>query len=182
MYFKKSVLALFGVLMLATLTPDLAKAQWSIGASYEIRQEDPKNGFGGRIERKILKGLPIVDLGLRAHFSYFSDENGLTEDNVSYGKIENYDFGLAAIGGVSLGLLRPYVGLGLGSETFDIESDDFQNVDSESKVYWNALVGAELSPIPVLKPFVEYRFQSVDEPEFAPGSSGRMIFGISLAF
>lgn len=182
MLFKKSLIAIFGVLFIGTAVPEISQAQWSIGASYEIRQEDPKNGFGARVERKILKGLPIVDLGLRAHFSYFSDENGVTSDDVSYGEIENYDFGLAAIGGVSLGLMRPYVGLGLGSETFDIESEDVQNAGSESAVYWNALVGAEVSPIPVLKPFVEYRFQSVDEPDFAPGSSGRLIFGLSLAF
>lgn len=172
-----------GILLMGlALVPGQSMAQWSIGASYEIRQEDPTSGFGARIERKILKRLPIVDLGLRAHFSYFSDENGVTSDDVSYGKIENYDFGLAAIGGASLGLVRPYVGLGLGSETFDIEYQDVQNAESDSKVYWNALVGAEVSPIPALTPFVEYRFQSVDEPEFAPGSSGRMIFGLSLHF
>src|SRR6056297_2739141 len=100
---KKYFVALLGVFMLATVTPEITKAQWSIGASYEIRQEDPTNGFGARIERKILTGLPIVDLGIRAHFSYFSEENGVTKDDISYGKIENYDFGLAAIGGVSLG-------------------------------------------------------------------------------
>ena len=78
MNIKKCITALFGVLMLATVTPDLVQAQWSIGASYEIREEAPKNGFGARVEREILKGLPLVNLSLRAHFSYFSDENQIT--------------------------------------------------------------------------------------------------------
>lgn len=183
MYSKKLV-SIIGILLLGIIAlPRETFAQWSLGASYEIRQEDPTNGFGARLERQILKGLPVVDLGLRAHFSYFSEENGVTSDGVAYGKIENYDFGLAATGGVSVGLVKPYVGLGLGSNTFDLESEDAQNPGGkESKIFWNALVGAEISPIPVLKPFVEYRFQQVEEPEFAPGSTGRLIFGLSLSF
>lgn len=180
---SRKLLAGTFILLLGLITiPQKSYSQWSIGASYEIRQEDPTNGFGVRIERQILKPVPIVDLGLRAHFSYFSEENGVTSEGVEYGKIENYDFGLAAIGGISVGLVEPYVGLGLGSNTFDIESDDVQNSGSESKVFWNALVGAEVKPIPVLTPFVEYRFQQVEEPEFAPGSTGRLIFGLSLSF
>jgi len=188
MYFKKSLLSLFGVLVLVTVTPDITQAQWSIGASYEIRQEDPTNGFGARIERQILEGLPIVDLGIRAHFSYFSEENNLSEGGVSYSAdVVNYDFGLAATGGVSLGLLKPYIGLGLGSTTFDVSTQDLPGGDfdtSDSSVFWNTFVGAELSVTPILKPFVEYRFQQTDEPEFAADfdSNGRMIFGISLAF
>ncbi len=188
MYLKKSLLALFGVLVLATLTPDITQAQWSIGASYEIRQEDPTNGFGARIERQILEGLPIVDLGIRAHFSYFSEENNLSEGGVSYSAdVVNYDYGLAATGGVSLGLLKPYIGLGLGSTTFDVSTQDLPGGDfdtSDSSVFWNTFVGAELSVTPIVKPFVEYRFQQTNEPDFATDfdSNGRMIFGISLAF
>lgn len=188
MYFKKSLLAIFGVLILTTVTPDIAQAQWSIGASYEIRQEDPTNGFGVRIERKILDFVPVVDLGIRAHFSYFSEENDLSQDGVSYSAdVVNYDYGLAATGGVSLGLLKPYIGLGLGSTTFDVSTQDLPGGDfdsSDSALFWNTFAGAELSVTPVFKPFVEYRFQQSDEPEFASSfdSNGRMIFGISLAF
>lgn len=188
MNFKKYLAAFFGFLMLATVTPEITKAQWSIGASYEIRQEDPTNGFGVRIERQILKPIPIVDLGLRAHFSYFSEENNISDGGVSYSAdITNYDYGLAATGGVSLGLLKPYVGLGLGSTTFDISSDDAPGGDfdtSDSAVFWNTFAGAELSVTPIFKPFVEYRFQQTDEPEFATefDSNGRLIFGLSLSF
>lgn len=188
---SKKLLISFCILLSGAITiPQMSFAQWSIGASYEIRQEDPTNGFGVRLERQILKPIPIVDLGLRAHFSYFSEENNISSNGATYSqKLENYDFGLAAIGGVSVGLVKPYVGLGLGSTTFDLSTEDFPDSgpqqepdDSESKVFWNALVGAEVKPIPLLTPFVEYRFQQVDEPEFAPGSTGRLIFGLSLSF
>lgn len=184
---SRIVAASLSILVIGMLMiPAQAQAQWSIGASYEIREEEPQNGFGARIERQILGKLPLVKLGLRAHFSYFSEENELSSGGATYSTdLTNYDFGLAAIGGISLGLLKPYVGLGLGSTTFDVSAEDVPGAiedDTESKVYWNALVGAEVSPIPALKPFVEYRFESVEEPDFAPGSSGRVIFGLSIAF
>ncbi|MDZ7695011.1 MAG: hypothetical protein U5K69_28490 [Balneolaceae bacterium] len=38
-----------------------AQAQWGIGASYEVRDEEPQNGFGVRIERGYsVQQLPIV--------------------------------------------------------------------------------------------------------------------------
>lgn len=188
MNIKKCITALFGVLMLATVTPDLVQAQWSIGASYEIRSEDPQNGFGARIERKILTGLPLVQLGIRGHFSYFSEENSLSEGGVTYSAdVTNYDYGLAATGGVNLGMLTPYVGLGLGATTFDVSTQDLPGGDfdtSDSGVFWNTFAGAELSVTPIFKPFVEYRFQQTDEPQFATefDANGRLIFGLSLSF
>lgn len=168
------------------MLPQSAVAQTSIGASYEIRDEDPQNGFGLRLERQILGQLPIVDLGLRAHFSYFSEDN-YVDDGVEYGDIENYDYGLAAVGGVSLGLLSPYVGLGLGASTLEVEQSDVQNAgDSDSSIYWNGFVGAKVSPIPNIKPFVEYRFEDISDYDDVSDqwdkSSGRLIFGISLSF
>ncbi len=183
---KNIVTTLFIILAGMLMVPQQSMAQWSIGASYEIRNEVPESGFGVRLERSILKKLPVVKLGIRAHFSYFNDKNGVTEDNFSYGEITNYDFGLAAIGGASLGLIKPYVGLGLGATTFDGTGGDFQNFQntSDSPLFWNALVGAQLSPIPMLKPFVEYRFQQTDQPQFARSfeSNGRFVLGLSIQF
>lgn len=174
-----------GIMLFAT--PEQAAAQWGIGASYEVQNEAPENGFGIRLERSILSQLPVIDLRTRAHFSYFSDENGATNDGISYGEIENYDFGLAAIGGVSVGLIKPYVGLGLGSQTVDLSGQDVQDVNDGSNIFWNALIGAEVSPVPMIKPFIEYRFESFEEFENAEGleydsSKGRMVFGVSLFF
>jgi opacity protein-like surface antigen len=171
------------MLFLLTAFPTQSHAQWGIGASYEIQQEEPKNGFGVRAERAILGQLPIVDLRLRTHFSYFSEDNYVDENEQSFGEIENYDFGLAAIGGVSVGLLMHYVGVGLGSTTINLEEGDAGNPGGEdSNIFWNALIGAEVSPIPAIKPFVEYRFEQAEEPDFAPQSEGRLVFGVSIFF
>lgn len=183
---------LFGFATLALLlsaVPQSTSAQWSLGASYEIRNEDPKNGFGVRLERDILQKLPIVDLGLRGHFSYFNDENELTTNsqNIST-EMTSYDFGLAAVGGISAGLVAPYVGLGLGSETADLDyQEEGLPGESDSNIYWNGFVGAKISPVPALKPFVEYRVKSSKEfndlsSEDFDTSTGRFIIGLSLAF
>ncbi|MGF1668903.1 MAG: outer membrane protein [Balneolaceae bacterium] len=169
------VLMISGLILIPTRT----EAQWSVGASFETRTEDPTNGFGVRVERSILNIIPIVDIGLRAHFSFFSENS--TFQNVDT-EFQSYDFGLAATGGVSLGLFTPYVGVGIGSDNFQIERGDSKLVD-ESNFYWNAFGGAKLTIIPLLSPFVEYRWtqlSGVDEIGF--DNFGRLAVGVSLNF
>ncbi len=185
MKLRKVLFAVATLALLVSAVPQSSSAQWSLGASYEIRNEEPKNGFGARIEREILQKVPVVNLKLRGHFSYFSEDNYVDQNNQNYGTIENYDFGLAAVGGVSIGLLSPYVGAGLGSTTTDLQNPQGAfDAGSESNVFWNGFVGAEVSPIPVLKPFVEYRFESAENFEDleVDRSNGRLIFGLSLSF
>lgn len=162
-------------------------AQISIGASYELRNEDPQSGFGLRVDKGFFDVLPMVDLGLRAHFSYFNDENNISSSGtMSYSQdITNYDFGLAAYGGVSLGLMQPYIGLGLGSETTNFTSNDTQGInDDESNLYWNTFAGAKVTVVPFVKPFLEYRYSNKElgEPTLADAQNGRIIFGVSLSF
>jgi opacity protein-like surface antigen len=185
------VLGFIAVIFMAV--PYKSVAQWSIGASYEIQHENPKNGFGLRIERGILQQLPIVDLSLRAHFSYFNDKNRISREGISFSQdVKNYDFGLAALGGIKVGVLTPYVGLGLGSSTLDVTRKDlpggspFQNDSKDSAIYWNGLVGAKVKLFPAVIPFAEYRLENVgnykNELRDIKNSDGRWIFGISLAF
>ncbi len=191
MKFSKSILAIVVLTLTLGIMPQMSIAQTSIGASYEIRNEEPQNGFGLRLEREILQKLPIVNLSLRGHFSYFNED--ISYENRTYSTdITNYDYGLAAVGGVSLGLLSPYVGVGLGASTLDVNRDNLPSgspLDGESDdsaIYWNGFVGAEVSPIPMLKPFVEYRFEDIsnysDELSDIQNSTGRLIFGVSLSF
>src|SRR5699024_11277769 len=96
---KKILLGLVALPLMISAFPQKSEAQWSLGASYEVRNESPKNGFGIRVERKILQKLPIVDLSLRGHFSYFNDENELSwgddsNSNKISTDIQSYDFGL----------------------------------------------------------------------------------------
>lgn len=170
-------------------------AQLEIGASYELRDEDPQNGFGLRIEKGIFESLPIVNLGLRLHGSYFSSDNNVSEGGITYSQdLTNYDIGVAAIGGISVGLLEPYVGLGLGTENYERAVSDIQNDPNntapqsgeESSLYWNMLAGAKVTIIPMIKPFVEYRYSSseLDEPELqdVDSQTGRIMFGVSISF
>lgn len=188
MKLNKLLLAFAAFAFLLTTVPETSTAQWSLGASYEIRDEAPENGFGVRLERDLLQKAPLVNLGLRAHFSYFNEENYVSQSGASYGEIENYDYGLAAVGGVSVGLVAPYVGLGLGSNNVDLndENASLPGEGSENHIYWNGFIGAKVSPIPALKPFVEYRIKSTKEFEDLDNevetSNGRLIFGVSLAF
>ena len=179
------------LLVMCMLFPLQASAQWSFGASYEMRNEVPENGFGVRLERDLLGKLPLIDLGLRAHFSFFNEENELSKDGGSTisGDFTYYDYGLAATGGVSLGLFKPYVGLGIGNDNVEFVGDTDDNDFDKSEIFWNTFIGAELTIIPKLKPFIEYRFEPSDsfediEADFNnfSDSDGRLILGVLLTF
>lgn len=184
-------------IILAIILSTNSFAQFEIGASYELRDADPQNGFGIRIQKGILEKLPVINLALRAHGSYFSEENSVDPNNQSFSYSEdltNYDVGVAAIAGVSLGLLDPYVGVGLGTQNYERAIKDVQNDPNnavpqdgqESSLYWNVSAGAEVTVLPFLKPFVEYRYSAADleKPELqdVKSKSGRIMFGVSLSF
>lgn len=161
-----------------------AQAQWAVGASYEIRDEDPENGFGLRVERSFLQGVPLLDLGVRAHFSYFNDENNITRDDITFSRnIDVYDYGLALLGGVKLGIVKPYVGLGIGNQQFKFNTNIDEFDFDESSFYWNGFGGAEVTLFPFLNPFIEYRIANLtgtDDIEF--DNVSRLAIGINLRF
>lgn len=189
---KKTLFTFLTALLLFPLTLiDTADAQWSLGASYEVRDEDPTNGFGVRIERGILSAVPVVDLGIRGHFSYFNESNDLNSEGVTFDQtIQSYDFGVAATGGVSIGLVKPYVGLGIGWDNTSLEysgenigsanlRDEFEAED----FYWNGFAGAEVTILPVLSPFIEYRFTGISGREdIELDNVSRLAIGLSLRF
>lgn len=179
----KEIALLAATVLIFLVAAEPASAQWSIGGSYEIRNEDPQNGFGVRIERELLPYAPIANLAIRGHFSYFNEDNYIGSDDFNYGGITNYDYGLAAVGGVSVGLVSPYLGMGIGSSRLEFDATDN---GAESNFYWNGFVGARVSPIPYVKPFVEYRLQATEDYEElttdVEASNGRMIFGVYVTF
>lgn len=182
---KKIKLPIALVILVAAflMIPTEAEAQWRVGATYELRDDTPQSGLGVRIEREIFRPIPIVDIGLRAHFSYFNEENDLSSSGPSISRdITTYDYGLAARAGVSVGILKPYAGAGIGANTFKVETEE--DNDSDSEFVWNGFIGVELTPVPNLNPFAEYRFQQLDGPEFTGGfeSQGRFILGLIYTF
>lgn len=183
------ILPLFSLLFIFALpAKDTVIAQWGIGASYEIRTEDPTNGFGVRLEREILSGIPLLDFNVRAHLSYFNDTNYLSRrEIVISGDFDVYDIGLAATAGLSIGLVKPYVGLGIGSERYkfspDIPVEVADAAFKERGYYWNGFGGAEITILPFIKPFIEYRISrlsSMDDIDF--DNIGRFAIGLNLRF
>jgi opacity protein-like surface antigen len=180
---KKLICGIFmlGIMIAFTQT---ATAQWSIGASYEIRNESPENGFGVRLERGILNSLPLVDLNVRAHFSFFNEESSITADNQTFsGDIQSYDYGAALTAGVNIAMLKPYVGLGIGSEKFEFDANDVGASIDENNFYVNGFGGLELTLLPVISPFIEYRISNLSSAEDVNYDNvGRVAFGINLRF
>src|SRR5690625_1041817 len=124
---KKVVLPALLLLASVLFISQPATAQWAIGASYEMQNENPENGFGVRVERGIIGNLPLLDLSMRAHFSYFNDTNNITLKNIDFSSdIDMYDYGIAAIAGLKLGLVRLYVGLGIGKQkvNYDLQEEE----------------------------------------------------------
>lgn len=168
-----------------------AAAQFSIGASYEIRNKDPQDGFGIRIQNMAKLPIPLLALGFRAHYSYFSAQNKITSSgNVSYetNDLKDYDIGIDAIGEVKLGLVDPYIGLGLGSRTYKVDYKAVEQLKNEKKssIFYNGTIGVQLGIIPVLKPFIEYRITKSNLKDFngvkPSNTNGRYIFGVLLQF
>lgn len=174
------------LLLLITLVPqEKAVAQTGIGASFETRDISPENGFGLRVEQGILNFVPLVDLKMRAHFSYFSEESRFQFPGGEFtAELDSYDFGLAATGGIPLGLIAPYAGLGIGSESFKAVEQGAQSGEfDEDYFYWNVFTGVKVVTLPMLKPFVEYRFvRHFEDDQFYSNQNSRWAFGVTLEF
>lgn len=189
--YAKTLSVVLLAILAAGLTYQQAVAQFSIGASYEVRSRNPTNGFGVHIEKDLPLKLPLVAIGVRAQFSNFSEKNKLTTNSVSYDqKLSHYNLGLMALAKVKLGLLSPYAGLGIGTnhlEVKNIGAISFLGPKNETKMYYEGVIGASVTLIPLIHPFIEYRLQKnnikgVINGYRAKDSNGIWAFGVSLKF
>jgi len=176
---KKAIAITFVSLIGLIFTTQQTQAQFTLGAAYEIRDENPENGFGLRLEKGIFSDLPLIDLGVRAHFSFFNETTDITVDDVEFStEVDAYDYGLALLGGVNIGIVKPYVGLGLGSERFEAKPQF-----TESNFYWNGFGGAEITLLPFLNPFIEYRIKNFTGSEdIGYDSVNRLAIGVNVRF
>jgi opacity protein-like surface antigen len=160
-------------------TAQQSQAQFALGAAYEIRDEVPENGFGLRLEKGIFSELPLIDLGVRAHFSFFNETSDITLDDISVStEVDAYDYGLALLGGVNIGIVKPYVGVGVGSERIDADPQF-----TENNFYWNGIGGAEVTLLPFLNPFIEYRIKNISGSEdIGYDSVNRLAIGVNIRF
>ncbi len=182
----------FGTLFMAFTFIDIAEAQWAVGASYELRNESPANGFGVRFDRSILPAVTVIDVEMRAHFSYFNETNSITREGITIDRnFETFDLGVAGTGGITVGLVKPYVGLGIGLDNSSLEffgsvngtsTDNIEPFD-KADFYWNSFIGAEVSVSPLVFPFIEYRYAQISgRDEINMKNVGRLALGVSLRF
>lgn len=158
-------------------------AQWGVGASFERRSDRPTNGFGFQLEYDVLDRIPMVSVRTRLHASYFSEEASISLGGLTAttGKVEAFDFGGAVLGGVKFGLFMPYAGVGVGAENWRFD-DDGDGLDN----FLYGVAGVAITPIPFLKPYIEYRVSSYNDVSAAKKEigegRGRFHLGITLQF
>lgn len=202
------ILLLFFLLFSIPLAENAA-AQWSAGLSYDLRNEDPKHGAGIRVDREIMTFFPFMDLGVRGQFSYYSDEVNLRQDEFeNTGNYRTYDIGISGLLLFNIGLLRPYLGLGLGLDNSSLEGSDLQQHANEKKVtskmlndpepqelsvstfswdsvdaYFQVTVGSSVEVFPFLAPFIEFRYTEISgRDDFGIQNYSRVSAGLSFRF
>ncbi len=196
-------------LVFLLLSSQLANAQFAIGGGYQMRNESPKAGFTIIAEQGFLGRVPLITLKTRVHFSAFSDQISIKDLDVkgfadateaqlsSLHDLSSFDYGAAVLLGLNLGLVAPYLGAGLGNESLELNYKFTDAISfpgnislddvSDNGFYWNGFIGADVSPIPFLKPFFEYRFsgmlgEKLGAEEINYTQNGRITFGLKIQF
>lgn len=167
-----------------------ANAQYIFGASYEVRSDEPTNGFGLHFQNDFTVVPMLLDVGFRFQTSFYNEQyNARLQDLEVRQDDTAYDFGLGIIATASAGFVAPYVGVGLGYEVFNRDTRFSGNggamiteSDSDNGLYYYGAVGVGVSAIPVLRPFVEYRYRGVTSTDFMPSEYGTWAFGVQLRF
>ena len=173
------------LLVLATLfAVNKSHAQWSVGATYENKNEMPRSGFGLQIERDLRLPLPMLFIRTRAHYSYFNENNSVTLDGITLDrKVSSYDFGAGALAGLNIGLFSPYAGMGIGLENYSMTGEGNDDViPTGNEVYYQAMLGLGLNALPLIKPFVELRYTGFSHTREITDSEQRIVLGVALRF
>ncbi|AXI99358.1 hypothetical protein CYPRO_0070 [Cyclonatronum proteinivorum] len=167
-----------------------AQAQYILGASYEVRSDEPTTGFGLHFQNNFTVIPMLLDVGFRFQTSFYNESYSFEAESITFERDDtSYDFGLSVIATAGIGLIAPYAGVGIGYEVFDRESTlitaGAEVIDpdgSDSGLYYYGAVGAGISAIPFFRPFVEYRYRGISGSDFMPSSYGTWAFGLQLRF
>jgi opacity protein-like surface antigen len=174
-------------------------AQGGIGASYERRDDQPREGIGLRLEKTFGTVNDIINLGIVGHTSFFSSTLTLRSGENGSGvifsdtELSTYDFGVALKLAVNAPLVTPYVMGGLGFENYKIRLNssfdglDFPNDESTSVL--NGTAGIQLRLGSAIRPFIEMRFSKNtkdytfdDTFKDLKASKNRIALGVQLQF
>lgn len=186
-------------LLMGFMATSSAFAQGGIGASYERRNAEPKEGLGIRIEKTFGTSSEMVNAGILGHVSFFSNSITLEKNDTGSGAtfertdLSTFDFGLAGKIAVNVPFVTPYVMAGLGFENYNIEvNESFNGVDfknDERTLMVNGTIGVQLRVLDAIRPFAEIRYsKNFDDYEFETtfdnlkAAKNRVAFGVSLQF
>lgn len=176
-----------------------ALAQGGIGASYERRDDQPREGIGLRLEKTFGTASDIVNVGIVGHTSFFSNTLTLRSGENGSGvifsdtELSTYDFGAALKLAFNAPFVTPYVMGGLGFENYKIRvNSSFDGLDfpnDESTMVLNGTAGIQVRLGSAIRPFVEMRFsQNTKDYKFEEtfrdlkASKNRVALGIQLQF
>jgi hypothetical protein len=186
--------------LLLTATSSIVHAQGGISATYEIRQEEPKQGLGFRVEKLFGYDDDFINVGIVGHTSIFNKNITLKRTVTNGGAmlfdqidLSTFDIGLAVKLAANPPLLTPYLMGGLGFENYSLKADTRSgqvNIPADDRsLMLNASAGVQLRLIPAIRPFAEIRYsQNISEYEFEEVydnlkvSKNRLAFGIQLRF
>lgn len=197
-------------LLLLSLGVQQASAQLGIGFSSERRAlaypetwtGEPEFGLGVRLENSFPFRFPRLRLAWRLHASVFSSQNSFQArlEDFQEGAIlksELIDYGFGVFAELPMPLrLHPYIGLGAGviNQRFNVLDPEVETPlkvqASRGNYYWS--VGAKFKLLPVIHPFVEYRYnndfrlfdndlKASNSQNFQP-SDGRLLLGVIFDF
>lgn len=200
MKYDRLLLILITCLVWLSLADKLS-GQLSIGVSAEQREVsvagEPEFGVGVRLENDFKIRTPRIRFAWRMHASAFSTSsnyqdtfNDVLNDPVN---AEVFDTGLSFLLEVKMPLfIYPYGGVGAAFErqNFTISSTSADNnAEIEPHTEWSGrgvtydgFIGIKFSPIPLLKPYIEYRYTEYFWQENILPSNGRLLFGVMLSF
>ena len=174
-------------------------AQGGIGASYEVRNDQPKEGIGLRLEKIFGDSESMINFGIVGHTSFFSNTITLKHNENGSGLIfsdtdlSTFDFGAALKVAVNAPIVTPYIMGGLGFENYKItvnsSFDGLDVPDDERTFMVNGTIGVQLRLINSIRPFAEMRFsQNFKDYDFEQtfdeikASRNRYAFGVMLQF
>lgn len=176
-----------------------ALAQGGIGASYERRDDEPKEGIGLRLEKTFGTVDDIVNLGIVGHTSFFSSTITLRSGENGSGlifsdtELSTFDFGGAVKLAVNVPLVTPYVMGGIGFENYKIRVnstfDGLDFPDDESTMVFSGTAGIQVRLGSSIRPFAEMRFsKNTKDYSFEEtfrdlkASKNRIAIGVQLQF
>lgn len=146
------------VALMVLLAPPGAEAQISLGGQASRasnRFDDSQAGVGV----KAALGLPAVPVEVQGSFDYFFPDCGEDLECDFWELNGNVVLRLPLVGAP----LRPYGGLGLAFQRISV---DDASLDATGA---SIIAGFELGATPVIRPFVEVRYEIIDERDEAEG-------------